>query len=248
MEDFIANFSAQWHEWTLQGTYAFFGLGILLALGYFFGKMAISGKSKKYDYINKYETRILWYSLLSGTIALGLLVNRGIGMLFTTDNIFEFMTVIFMSGILSTIFGYTAYAYIKYYYPSIIEEKLTKLRFTPRVSPKSGKPMKLLTELEEDTHLTKEMIAEEDEFVFEYDVWIDEESGDKLIEKYDAHLHALLCVNCNFRTLTEYKEVILKEPTSTDDGLLTKYYKCSYCGHKEKRDVEISSSEEVAMA
>jgi len=247
METNISNFVEQWREWTLQGSYVFLGIAILLTLGYFLRLLFVSGKSNKYDYINKYETRLLWYSLLSITIAIGLLLNYGIESFFTTGNLFEFVIAIFMSGIISTIFGYTAYAYIKYYYPSIIEKKLTKLRFTPRISPESGKQMKLLTELEEDEHLTQEMIADEEGFVYEYDVWIDEETGHKFIEKYDAHLHALLCTNCNFRTLKEYKETIVKSPTDNEEGMLTKFYKCSYCGHSERKEGEIAALSSVAV-
>jgi len=247
METTISNFVDQWHVWTLQGSYLFLGIAILLALGYFLRMLFISEKSLKYDYINKYETRLFWYSLLSITISIGLLINSGMMSFFTSGNLFEFVISIFMSGIISTMFGYAAYAYIKYYHPSIIEKKLTKLRFSPRVSPVSGKEMKLLTEMEEDEHLTKEMIADEEGFVYEYDVWIDEETGHKLIEKYDAHLHALLCTNCDFRTLKEYKETIIKPPTANEDGVLTKFYKCSYCGHLEKKEGEIAALSSVAV-
>ena len=60
--------------------------------------------------------------------------------------------------------------------------------------------MKLLNELEEDTYLTTEMIEHENNFTFDYDVWLDEDTGYKFIEKFDVHLHVLICPECNFRT------------------------------------------------
>ena len=239
------NFVEEWHLITLFSAYTFFILSVVITVIYFIRLSLLRGNSKKYDFINKNEARFFWYSLLFVVIGIGALINSGIELVLATGNLFEFFMGVFMAGIISTILGYAAYAYFKYYYPSIIEKKLNKLRFDPRISPETGKPMKLLTEDEEDEHMTKEMIAEEDEFAFEYDVWLDEETGYKLIEKYDAHLHALLCSNCNFRTLKEYKETILRPATANEDGLLTKFYTCSYCKHKENREVAIASQTEL---
>jgi len=43
----------------------------------------------------------------------------------------------------------------------LIEKRLKVLRYKPRISPKTGKPMKLLSEEEEDVHLDEGMQAEE---------------------------------------------------------------------------------------
>jgi hypothetical protein len=246
MEHQMSNFVELWSQLALFGSYVFFGISILITVGYFLKLILIKGKSKKYDYVNKYEGKLFWYSLLSITIGIGLVINSAIESSFKTGSFFEFVIGIFMAGIISTIFGYAAYVYFKYYYPSVVEKKLKKLRFSPRFSAESGKPMRLLSETGEDDHLTKEMIAEEEEFVFDYDVWIDDETGHKIIEKYDAHLHALICSNCNFRTLKEVKENILKSPTINEEGLLVKFYKCSYCGHKENNEAIIASISEIS--
>ena len=89
--------------------------------------------------------------------------------------------------------GYSLYAAINFYYPYVLEKRLTYLRFRPRWSPKNGHPLRLLTEVEEDEFLTQEMIADESVHFYDYDVWIDEETGEKIIAKYDAHAHALIC-------------------------------------------------------
>ncbi len=237
----MSNFIQQWSHFALYTAYAFFAISLLITVGYFLQMFLIKSKSKKYDYINKYEAQYFWYSLLSITIGFGFLINSAIESTFKNGGVFEFLIGIFMAGIVSSIFGYAAYVYFKYYYPSVIEKKLNKLRFAPRISSESGKPMRLLSELNEDEHLTKEMIAEEEGFVFEYDVWIDDETGHKLIEKYDSHLHAIICSNCNFRTLKEVDEKMVKSPTTSEPGLLVKNYKCSYCNHKESKEAIIAA-------
>ena len=234
------SFVEEWHFITLYGAYLFFVLSGVITIVYFIGLLLIGQKSKKYDYINKYEAQAFYYSLLSIVIAIGLLINSAVELLFTSGNLFEFLMGIFMAGIISAVIGYAAYAYFKYYYPGVVENKLNKIRFSPRISPETGKPMRLLSEKEEDAYLTPKMIAEEESFAYEYDVWIDEESGHKFIEKYDAHLHAILCPNCNFRTSREQKEVILKLPQDHEPGTLQKHYKCTYCGHKDIKETSIA--------
>ena len=66
---------------------------------------------------------------------------------------------------------------LKFYYPFFIEKRLKILRYRPRMSPKTGKAMKLLSEDEEDVYLDEGMIAEENVFSVDYDVWKDEETG-----------------------------------------------------------------------
>jgi hypothetical protein len=108
------------------------------------------------------------------------------------------------------------------------------------MSPVSGKEMRLLTEKEEDVHLTKDMIENEAISAFEYDVWIDESSDYRLIETYKGNLSLIICEKCNYRTSHEYEEKLEKEPTESEEGLLRKYYKCSYCDHKQIESSKIA--------
>jgi hypothetical protein len=131
---------------------------------------------------------------------------------------------------------------LKFYYPFYIEKRLKELRYRPRVSPKTGKPMKLLSEAEEDAYLDEGMQAEENVFSIDYDVWKDEESGFIKIEKYAGHLHALECPECNYQTFKVVKEEILKAPTATEEGELLKHYQCSYCSYKAKKTVTLKTA------
>lgn len=131
---------------------------------------------------------------------------------------------------------------LKFYYPFYIEKRLKILRYKPRISPKTGKPMKLLSEEEEDVYLDEGMQAEENLFSMDYDVWKDEESGYVKIEKYAGHLHAVQCPECNYQTFKVVKEEILKQPTETEEGELMKNYLCGYCGYKAKKAVTLKVS------
>ena len=70
----------------------------------------------------------------------------------------------------------------------------------------------------------------ENVFSVDYDVWLDEVSGDVKIEKYPGHLQALECDRCGFQTLRLEREEIIKQVTEQTDGELVKHYKCTYCG------------------
>lgn len=239
-----SSFLNQWHAYTLYAAYFFGGLGVVITLFYYLKYATIKSLSRKYEYVSGNEAKYFWYALLSLVVGAALFLNSYIQLLFDAEGGFEFIFGIFISVILGVAIGYAAYAYFKYYYPSVIEDKLNKLRFKPRISPETGKEMRLLDESEEDVHLTEEMIAHEDAAVYEYDVWVDEETGHKFIERYDIHLHAQICPNCNFRTLRDYKEEVVTEPTHDDPGLMKNYFSCSYCEHAEIRDTRIAPLKE----
>jgi DNA-directed RNA polymerase subunit RPC12/RpoP len=132
---------------------------------------------------------------------------------------------------------------LKFYYPFFIEKRLKALRYKPRVSPKTGRAMKLLSEEEEDAYLDEGMQAEENVFSIDYDVWKDEETGYVKIEKYSGHLHALQCPECNYQTFKVVREEIVKPPSTTEEGELTKHYQCGYCGYKAKKNVTLRMSQ-----
>jgi len=240
MEQASTSLTQQWHTYTLYASYVFGGIALLITIVYYLRLVSIKSYSRKYEFVSANEAKNFWYALLCLVIGAALFLNSYIQLLFDADGGFEFILGLFISVILGVAIGYAAYAYFKYYYPSVIEDKLTKLRFKPRISPETGKEMKLLDESEEDVHLTEEMIAHEEEAVYEYDVWIDEETGHKFIERYDIHLHAQVCPNCNFRTLKDYKEEVVQEPTADSPGLMKNYYSCSYCDHAEVRETKIA--------
>lgn len=229
--------------WNMYGHYVAYTIaiaGVLILLGHYIKLMITKDFKDKYDYINMYEIKLLWYGILLILIAAAVFVNTLVG---KTDYVW-FFARLFMSSMLALIFGVIVQNILKFYYPFYIEKRLKKLRFTPRMSP-DGRAMKLLSEEEEDVYLDEGMQAEENAFSVDYDVWIDEESGYTKIEKYNGRLHALLCSECNYQTLKVSKEEIIQSPTVDEEGELMKFYTCSYCGHKERRSFNITRLKEA---
>lgn len=224
---------AAWNGMALNIAYASWALGILVVLGYIVRLSTVSDNKDKYDFINRHEVNLLWYASLIIIVGACLYFN---------SNILELTTVlifvrIFLTAMMGTIAAMIVLNLLKFYYPFFIEKRLKVLRYKPRISPKTGKPMKLLSEEEEDAHLDEGMQAEENVYSVDYDVWKDEETGFLKIEKYAGHLHAIQCPECNYQTFKVNREEITKQPSETEQGEIIKHYQCSYCGYKARKTV-----------
>jgi hypothetical protein len=236
MEAFLSGFRAI----SYYGAFVTAGAGLLIFL-YVIGKLVTTRDyKKKYDFVSKYEKDALWYGCLAFIIAGGLYATS----ILSTEFLHLFVGL-FVSGMFGLIVGVIIYNYLKFYYPSFLEERLNKLRYSPRISPKTGKPMKLLSEDEEDVYLDEGMQAEENIFSVDYDVWIDEESGYSKIEKYPGHIQALKSPTCGYYTLRVVREEIIESPTEDKEGTLVKYYECSYTGYKTQKVFNIAPLKKI---
>ncbi|UII28645.1 hypothetical protein LVD15_09520 [Fulvivirga maritima] len=228
-----------WNTWAQYIAFGLAGVSILIFLGHLIKLTATSDSKSKYDYINRSEISVLM------TCSVLLIVA---GAFYSNSFIYELGILwlfvrIFVTISMGLIFGVIIQNLLKFYYPFYIEKRLKKLRYKPRVSPKTGKPMKLLSEEEEDVYLDEGMQAEENIFSIDYDVWVDEETGYTKIEKYAGHLHALQCPECNYQTFRVAREEILKAPSPAAEGELMKHYECGYCGYKAKKTFKIAMLE-----
>ncbi len=235
---------ASWNSLALNITYACWALGILVVLGYIVRLYTIPDNKDKYDFINRHEVKVLWYAALIIILGACAYFNSAITQLTT---IMTFVRI-FLTAMMGTIAALIVQNLLKFYYPFFIEKRLKVLRYKPRISPKTGKPMKLLSEEEEDVHLDEGMQAEENVFSVDYDVWKDEETGFIKIEKYAGHLHAIQCPECNYQTFKVVREEILRAPTESLEGELVKHYQCSYCGYKAKKSVSLKPQVKSAAA
>jgi len=222
-----------WNSLAANLAYLCWAVGLLVALGYYIKLSTTKGSKEKYDFINKYEISSLWIAVII------LIVG---GCFFANAAITEITPVrigvrIFVTAAMGLIVAVIIQNLLKFYYPFYIEKRLKVLRYRHRISPKTGKPMKLLSEEEEDAYLDEGMQAEENVFSVDYDVCKDEETGFIQIEKYAGHLHALQCPECNYQTFKVVKEEILKQPTDAEEGEIVKHYLCGYCGYKAKKSV-----------
>lgn len=243
MENFQPTpFLVRWHQVMFYGAMALFAGGILFYLIHLIRISTLKTYKEKYDYISRREIKNLEIIFILFAIGVAMLINR-----YGMDKIDEmgvwFFVRLFISFAGGTLVGYIAFLILEYYYPSRVDKKLKKWRFMPRVNPKTGNKMRLLAEHEEDVHMDEGMRAEEDVFSIDYDVWIDEQTNDVIVEKYQGHLQALQCGNCGFYTLKVVKEEITERPTINSPGELIKHYECSYCKSVRATAFKISTME-----
>lgn len=212
----------------------------ILIVIYHIVRLATIGDAKaKYDFINRSEIKTLWIASVILVIGCCFYANANIIELNTLWIIVRSFTTFAMGLIVALIIQNL----LKFYYPFFIEKRLKALRYKPRISPKTGKAMKLLSEAEEDSYLDEGMQAEEEVFSVDYDVWKDEETGYVKIERYSGHLHALQCPECNYQTFKVVREEILKNPTPAEEGELLKHFQCGYCGYKARKTVTLRISQ-----
>lgn len=224
-------------------------IGALIMVGaaavvYFLHQIRVSsiGDAKsKYDFINTRE--IPQYRLMF--IFLGIAAMMAINLYGMGKDLqmgIWFFIRLFISFAGGTLIVYVAFLILQYYYPTILNRKLKKWRYTPRKS-KAGNAMRLLGEEEEDVHLEEGMKAEESAFSIDYDVWVDEKTGEVKVEKYPGHLQALQCNSCGFYTMRVVREEITRQPAGDVQGELIKHYQCQYCKSTRATAFNISNRE-----
>jgi len=223
----LVAFLEVWHIIMIVGAFASIAGGIAIFIYHKVKTSSFKDYKDHYDYLRRREIKMYSYTLFAFGIAIAMFANtyddETIGL-----SLVWFFVRFWIAGAIGTLFAYVNYLILKYYYPSKLQKKLVKLRYLPRIS-KTGNEMQLLSEEEEDVHLDEGMQAEENVFSVDYDVWVDQESGEVKIEKYPGELEALQCGTCNFQTLRLVSEEILEEATNEAEGVLVKHYECSYC-------------------
>lgn len=236
-----STFLDYWHFAMIIGAIAMASLALIIYVIHNLRITTISDYKGKYDYINLHEIKNYKKVFLCLGVATMLVINLyGMGKLNTIGVWFFVRLFISIAG--GTLVAYVAFLILEYYYPTILNKKLKKWRFMPR-SGKSGNKMRLLGEEEEDVHLEEGMRAEENVFSIDYDVWIDEKSGDLKIEKYPGHLQALKCNSCGFYTMKVVKEEITRQPSKEAQGELIKHFQCYYCKSVRATAFNISTRE-----
>jgi len=236
MEEAPLQFIKTWDSWGQIIGIALGAVMVITLIIHFFKLISSKDPKSAYNYINKSEINVLWSASVLLVVAGAVFANS-----FITEIGPMWLTIrLFVTLVVTSILLIIIKNLLKFYYPFYIEKRLKVLRYKPRISPKSGKPMKLLSEEEEDVYLDEGMQAEEEIFSTDYDVWIDEETGYTQIEKYSGHLHATKCPSCDYQTLKVTREELLRKPTSTEDGELTKFFECGYCGYKDAKNFNIA--------
>ena len=238
-------FFAGWLEAMMLGAMICFIVAVLIYIVHKIKVATIKDYKAKYDYLSSKEIKFFQASIISIAVGIAMIINT-YGKDVNTFDLVWFFVLIFISIAGGTLVGYIGFLILQYYYPTRLHKKLKKWRYMPRINPKTGNKMRLLSEDEEDVHLDEGMKAEEDVFSVDYDVWIDEKTGDTKIEKYQGHLEALQCNNCGFYTMKVEREEIVKQPTPEEEGELIKHYKCQFCNSVRATSFNIAKEEDYS--
>ena len=223
------------------GTYFFIGLAILIFLSYEIRVFLTKDLKNRYDFVNLNEIRYFWLACMSLVLAAAMFANVTLTSLMAAEGESQTYIRIFFTAAFIAIAYYIVHSLIRIYYPGMVEKRLKKIRNRPRLSPE-GNPMRKLTEAEENVHLEKYQIDQEasDIHSIDYDVWIDDKTGFKKIEKYMVYQHVEKCSECGFYTLKLNEEEIKRPPAHDQKGVLLEHYLCSYCRHREAKEIAIA--------
>ncbi|MBX2916915.1 MAG: hypothetical protein KF856_16720 [Cyclobacteriaceae bacterium] len=242
METSAHQFIETWDHYLILGSYVFFGIAVLILVYHELKLITIANNKERYDYVNLHEIKFFWYAVLSLIIGLALLATAKVTPLFPVDDSLKlYVSMFFLAGSFIIVYLLLS-SLIKVQYPKILEVRLNRIRNKPRKSS-AGNPMRKLSDVEGAVHLEAEQLAQHRSEIHsvEYDVWLDEKTGEKKVEKYMAYQHAEKCSECGFYTMKIDTEEIEKQPTQTEDGLLLEHYQCSYCKHREARELVIAA-------
>jgi hypothetical protein len=221
-------------------SFIFFLAGIIIISTYFIKKSLLTGFKDKYNFISRNEKKMIWFASIFWLLALLIYPRYIVSEAVSYNRLIDFAIIL----VLCISLAFAIYYILRHYYPDFLNKRLNKLRYKPRISPSTGQPMKLLSEEEEDVYLDEGMIAEENVFSVDYDVWIDEETGYTQIEKYSGKYAIMKCPKCGYQTLKIEKEELLIAPSNVSSGELLKRYRCTYCNYTEKEIFHVAKLRE----
>lgn len=230
-----------WDNLIVLGSYASFAIAILILLYHEFRLLIIRDLKEKYDYVNLHEITYFWYAVIALIVGAALYSNAIVARVFDVKGVTGLVVRIFYTLGFSAIAYFSLSSLVRILYPRVVDRRLKKIRNKPRTSP-AGNMMRKLSEQEEDVHLEQDQIDQEASEIHsvDYDVWIDEKTGFKKIEKYMSYQQAEECSECGFYTSKILNEEIEVRPTASETGLLLKHYRCTYCRHREAKEVIIA--------
>ena len=235
-------FQKYWDMVLKIAVYAFAGAAVLSYIIYKILLLSQGTPKAKYDFLVKHELTALKFVAVFFGLSVGSVVNL-LGEKELNIAVSTFFIHLGVSVIATGAAIYLPLMYFRLRYPKTQAKKLNKYRYAPRINPASGNKMKLLSEEEEDAYLDPGKQAEEETFSVDYDVWLDEETGDTVVERYEGRLLASKCVSCGFQTLRLQTEDLLSAE-ETEDGReqLVRRYDCSFCNHQESKTVYVTRS------
>lgn len=133
MSETPLEFIGMWNTWARILALASIAFGIVSFLRYWVRMAASKDPKAKYDLINTSEITALRSGSVFVIIALALIANSFLGEI----GLFWLLIRGFVTISLSVIIGVILQNVLKFYYPFSVEKRLKKLRYKPRISPKT---------------------------------------------------------------------------------------------------------------
>ena len=235
--DFVANGA----EYITLLAFMCFGLAVLVILVHEIKILFTANEKKRYDYVNQHEIQYFWYAIIAFIAGASLFLTVTISPHIDVDSNLKPVIDVFFLLAFVVVSYYVLSNLVRTLYPRFLENRLMRIRNKPRVSA-SGNMMRKLSVDEGAVHLEGDEFVDEGNTVhsIEYDVWVDDKTGEKRIEKYFVHQHANKCQECGYFTMTIDREEIVKEPGLKETGTLIEHYQCTYCNHREAKQVSIA--------
>lgn len=234
-----STFLGPWDQYMFIGSVFCVVIGVLIFLYHEFRVLQIKDYKEKYDYVNQHEIRYFWYSIIAFIAAAAIYANTIATEKIVLDGMRWFYVRLFITASFGVIAYIIFFSLVRIYYPRQLERRLSRLRNAPRISPE-GNTMRKLMDSEEEHHIEDMTRSEGRVHTIDYDIWVDESTGYKKIEKYPAYQHAEECSECGYYTMRIAQEEIEQAPTANEQGTLLTHYKCSYCGHREQREITVA--------
>ena len=114
----------------------------------------------------------------------------------------------------------------------MIDRLRKQYRYAPRNDPKTGLPMQMLSEKEEDNYLKAGQITEEQINSIHYDVWATADKKELLILPYRSLFSKYSrCPKCSFRTYYLVYNRTISPATEYSSGTGEKKHACKHCNH-----------------
>ena len=242
MENVAPSFIETWNSYFILGSYVCFGIALLIVFFHEVKIMMTASDKDRYDYVNEHEIKYFWYAIVAFIAGVSLYFSAVITpRMPVSDSIKVYVSLFFLAGFVVIAYLILSGS-IRTLYPRFLERRLKRIRSKPRVSVGGNKMRKLSAE-EGAVHLEDTQLSEHNSVIhsLEYDVWLDDKTGEKKVEKYMTYQHAEKCSVCDFYTLKIDTEEVVKQPGFQEEGILLEHYRCSYCRHREAREVPIAA-------
>jgi hypothetical protein len=242
MRNSTTNFFEVWNNYFVLTSYVCLGIAVFIILLHEIRIVFTANEKDRYDYVNKHEIRFFWYAIIAFIAGISLYLSAVITPYVVVDSSVKVYVSLFFLAAFVVVAYMVLSSLVRILYPRFLESRLSRIRNKPRVSG-MGNTMRKLSLKEGAVHLEEIQMNENSKEMHsvEYDVWIDDKTGEKRIEKYVMLQHADKCTECGFYTMKIDSEEIVKKPDFQQPGLLVEHYRCSYCNHREAKEVTVAS-------